>query len=327
MNILSGKMVDITPLFQMANIATGPLSIIETPGMYPYKEKIEDNWAYYTAVGCKRLKEIFIQEGKMIRNIGIIGICSGVEGIAVVHVFKPDLKRLIVTDIDDEILSGTVTNIGNAVQGLGVEVIPLLGSFCEPIAAAGYKVDFVHGNIPNLPAAGTEDLKKGAEKGTFLPAPLYEAYNPPEKFVGWALGAQYAYLMSAQPVLSPGGSVITELGGRIPLTLVQELFGECGFKLQQVITGFKEQTEALIDFIGYHRMEKQYGVSFDFYRFNEAKELLAARGIKNPTHDISGEEIKKLLAPLRVSAGEALKLYHQNVPVGHTVHIFRGVLQ
>ena len=321
---LVGKTVDVTPLFQAAHIATPQISIIETVGMYPYKEKIVDNWAYYTAVGLKHFREILDAEHRVVNDIGIVGICSGVEGIAVVQIFKDTLQKLIVTDIDDEILSGTVINIGNSAKGTEIKVLPAVGSFCEPIEQAGVKVDFVHANIPNLPSTGEEDLTKGAEKGTFLPSSLYEGYAPPEKFVGWALGAQFAYLTSAKHVLKPEGSIITELGGRVPISVVEELFEACGLKMSEVIVGFKEQTEALIDFIGYHRMETNYGVSFEFYRFEEGKDALAKHGVTEPTWSMTGVEIKKIIEPYKVSAGEALDLYHQGVAVGHTVHLFRG---
>ncbi len=322
---ITGREVDITPLFQEARIPTGTLKIIETVGMYPYKNKVKDNWAYYTAVGCKRLKEIFDKEGRKIENIGIVGICSGVEGIAVLEIFQPELKKLIITDIDNGILDGTVFNIGNVAKTLNVEVVPLKGSFCEPILEKNIMVDFVHANIPNLPSTGEEDLTKGAEKGTFLPESLYEGYDPPRDLVGWALGAQFAYLESAKKVVPKGGSVITELGGRVPWAVVERLFGICGLELREVITGFKEQTEALIDFIGYHRMEELYGVEFEFYLFKEGQEVLEKKGLANPTYKISGKELKELLEPFKVSAGQALELYKQGKSIGHTVHIFRGI--
>lgn len=322
---LVGKRVDITPLFQKAGIATGKLEIIETQGMYPYKEKIEDNWAYFTAVGIKKFKEMLDRENKKVYKIGIVGICSGVEGIAVVQIFKDTLRELIVTDIDDEILQGTVINISHASQNTNVTVLPVMGSFCEPIERAGAMVDFVHANIPNLPAHGDEDLTKGAEKGTFLPEQLYDVYNPPNEFVGWALAAQYAYLQSAKKIIPSGGSVITELGGRVPMPIVQKLFAACDLHLEEIIVSFKEQTEALIDFKGYHALEEQYGTAFEFYRYIESKKILAEHDLSEPTSTVSATEIKSLLEPYKVTAGEALNLYQQNIPVGHTVHLFRGI--
>lgn len=319
------KTVDITPLFQATRIPTDAVSIIETPGMYPYKTKLEDNWAYYTAIGLTRLREIFDKENFVVKDIGIVGICSGVEAIAIVEIFKDTAQSLAVTDIDAEILEGTIRNISGVSNKYSIPVTPLIGSFCEPIDEAGLTVDLVHANIPNLPALGTEDLTKGAEKGTFLPAQLYEGYNPPTKFVGWAMGAQYAYLESAKRILKDGGTIITELGGRMPLSLVQDLFDAVGLRLQEFYVGFKEQTEALIDFIGYHRMETQYGVTFEFYRYDESKKMLADQGYTNIDSRISGAELKRSLEPFKVSAGEALELHKKGMAIGHTVHLFRGM--
>ena len=198
---------------------------------YPHKERVEDNWAYYTAVGFKRLKELLEQEGKRAKEIGIVGIGSGVEGIAAARIFRPDLRRLVVSDIDYDVLNGSEDNIRNSTRGSGVEVIAVKGSFAEPMAQAGYKLDLIHGNIPNLPSTGSEDLTQGAEKGTFLPSSLYEGYSPPDKFVGWAMGAQYAYIQSAKKALAEGGSVVTEFGGRVPLELVKELFKANGLSM------------------------------------------------------------------------------------------------
>lgn len=323
--LIEGKTVDITPLFKAAHIPTPRLTITETAGMYPYKQKVEENWAYFTGVGMKRLKSILDAEGKKVRDIGIVGICSGVEGIAVAYIFSPQLENLIVTDIDKEILQGTVINLKNSTQQFDFEVTPLIGSFCEPIEEIGRMVDLVHANVPNLPSRGDEDLTKGAEKGTFLPPSLYEWYQPPEKYLGWAMGAQYAYLASAKKVVRDGGTIITELGGRMPIPIVRELFHELNLELQEVIVGFKEQTEALIDFTGYHTLEREYGNRFEFYLYNESKKILQENRIENPTSIISAEEYKQLLEPFTVSAGEAIELYTAGIPVGHTVHLFRGI--
>ena len=322
---LRGRTVDITPLLDAAGIASSPISILETEGMYPYKEKVEDNWAYYTAAGMKRFKDVLELEHKKARSIGIVGICSGVEAIAIAKIFEADAKSLIVTDIDEGILKGTIYNLNHTITNRNLKLTPVVGSFCEPIEKAGYKVDFVHGNIPNLPATGSEDLSRGAEKGTFLISSTYEGYHPPREFLGWGMGAQYAYLKSAKRVLVHGGSVVTELGGRMPLRIVRDLFRACGLTLEEVIVGFKEQTEALIDFEGYHRLEREYGTTFEFYLHNESKKILEARGISNPSFAIGGEEVKNLLDPCKVSAGEAIRLYHKKIPVGHTVHLFRGI--
>ena len=97
------KVVNITPLLKSAGIVSDEISIVETPCMYPYKEKIIDNWAYFTAVGCKALKETLDRGQKIVTTAAIVGICSGVEGITFTRVFEPALKKLIVTDVTQSI--------------------------------------------------------------------------------------------------------------------------------------------------------------------------------------------------------------------------------
>lgn len=317
--------MNIKPLFEACGMDVGDLEIIETSGMYPYKETIEENWAYFTASGCKRLKELFEREQRDVSGVGVVGICSGVEGIAVAHIFGQGLKRLIVTDIDQGILNGTVANIQSATEHLSYDLVPLVGLFCEPIEAAGYTVDFVHANIPNLPTTGEEDLSKGDEKGSFAPPQYYEKYNPPKKFIKWALAAQYAYLQSAKKVLKPGGSVIAELGGRVPFELVEELFDSCGLRVQEVIIGFKEQTEAIINFKGYHHNEVEHGVQFEYYLYDELKKLFEKQGLANPNYDISGKQLKTLLKPYKLNAGQAIEAYKKGIKIGHLVHLLRGM--
>jgi SAM-dependent methyltransferase len=321
----NSKNVDVSPLFEKAGLAVRA-TIKETPRMYPYKEKIEENWAYYTAVGMQKFRELLTKEGKSVKDAAIVGIGSGVEGIAAGHVFRDSLKHLVVTDIDTEVLSGARENIRQGTEGIRYNLSTFFGSFCEPIEEAEIKVDYIHGNIPNLPSTGKEDLRFGAEKGTFVPPDRFENYYPPQEYVRWALAAQYAYMQSAAHVLKKGGSFTTELGGRVPLHLVRDMFTQEGLcDPSEVIVGFKQQTEALIDFEGYHRLERAHGVEFDFYRYDDGRNLLEKRGIANPTCEVSGDEMKKMLSNFRVSAGEAIDLHHQGVPVGHTVHIFRGI--
>lgn len=319
------RRIDLSLFLEKVGLTGESAEISESPDMYPHKEKVEENWSYYTGWGFRRLKEIFETEKKIPSSVAIVGIGSGVEGILAAKVFRPHLRNLIVTDIDSGVADGAAKNIEDAINDRGVRITSLVGSYCEPLEKAGMTADLIYGNIPNLPSAEEVDLSQGAEKGTFVPPSLYEGYKPPQKFVDWAMGSQFAYLQSAKKVLPDGGSVVTALGGRMPLSLVRELFADCGLRLEEVTTGFKEQTEALIDFQGYHRLEQEVGVSFEFYLYQQAVGLMKEKGITNPSNQVSGEELKKLLEPFKVSAGKALDLYGQKVPVGHTVHLFRGI--
>lgn len=315
--------MNLNSFLNSVGLQSDSIELTETSGMYPHKAKHEENWSYFTAFGFKYLKEKFKAENKRVDTVAIVGIGSGVEGILAAKIFAPDLKHVVISDIDCEVVDGAFLNIKNSLSS-EIEITSLIGSYTEPIETTGILPDLIYGNIPNLPSMN-QDLSQGAEKGTFVPETVYLGYNPPEKFVGWALASQYSYLKSAQKVLSENGSVVTALGGRMPYSLMEELFAECGLKFEEILVCFKEQTEALIDFEGYHKLEKAHGVTFEFYRYEESLNLLKEKGIENPTNRFTGREINDLLEQYKVSAGEALELYNQNIAVGHTVHILRGL--
>ncbi len=313
--------VDVSDIFKSAGfICCGPITIEQTPGMYPHKKRVPDNWSYFTAAAFKELSD----RNAFPRSVAVVGIGSGVEGIAAAKAFHGSLNRLFITDMDDDVLGGARRNVvENLPKRSKVMVYPLLGSFCEPLTEQRERVDLIHANVPNLPAVSGADLSMGAEKGTFLLPELYEEYNPPEKYTKWALGAQYAYLQSAKDALTENGSVLTEVGGRVPLELLWELFEETGYRAEEVLVGLKEQTEPLNDFTGYRAFEEEHGITFDFYRYEPALITLKEFGTGNIV-PVAGEVLKAALERHRVSAGEAVQLFHKNIAVGHTVHIIKG---
>ncbi len=318
------KLVDISSLLSELEIFEDFVRIKESPGMYPHKPVLSENWAYYSGHSFIYLREKLAAENRLPASIALVGIGSGVEGIIAGKVFHESLKQLIITDVDQEIVAGAVDNIRCAIPE-HIEVIPLVGLYCEPLVPAGLTADLVYGNIPDLPAIGRA-LSRWPERGAFIPSALFENYNPDPKFIKWALGSQFAFLKSAKEVIGVGGSVITALGGRVPWVLIEELFGHSGLKLEEVVTGFKKQDEAIINFQGYYCLEKEFGVEFEFYPLEGMDQLFREQERHNPTDAISGAQIKYLLRGQNISANDALGSFG-NLPIGHTVHILRGIKQ
>lgn len=315
------KSHDISPLFIENGIDVENIVIQESPGMYPHKEDIELNWSYYTISAFKHIKNTHQIAS---RDIAIIGIGSGVEAIAALLVFKDELSSLHISDISQEIVDGATKNILPYLPNSLSDFSPLKGSFCEPLHATNKVYDLIFANIPNLYYESEQSPTSGEEIGTFITKNEIEKYDPPLQYTSWALSGQFAYLQSAKPALKANGSVVCELGARVPYPIIEELFNHCEYKLREIICGFKEQTEPLIDFLGYHKLEKEYGVEFDFYLYNECKSLMVSNKIENPTPYVSSLELKKLFKPHRVSAGEALGCYEKDIKVGHIVQILEG---
>jgi len=328
--MIEGREIDANPLFQKMGLDTnGVHPFVETPKMYPFKENgdIRQNWSYFMSFGLLALKQkIQDEDSQPPKTMGIVGIGNGIEGVAAAKIFPESLRELHVVDTDSEILTGALTNIRRNVDRTRLKIVGHVGSFAEPLIQKDIKLDLLTGNVPNLPSDEDQTLVTGADRGTFMPRALVEAYAPPEKFVRWALSTQYAYLKSAAQAVKEGGSVLTLVGGRFPLALTDQLFQETGYQdTHEVISGYKEQTEAEPDFRGYSAFEGAFGVSFDFYPHAWAEEELRSNKIGNPTKIHNAVKIKALLQSQRVSAQQALEQFHTGSAFGHTVHLFRGV--
>lgn len=333
--MLKEREIDVTPLFDKIGLRTQrSIQITEGPKMYPFKTDgdIRQNWSYFMTYGFMELKRKMKRERvNPPESIGIVGIGNGIEGIVAAKIFRSSLKRLFVIDTDEEILDGALENIKRNVTARKrkrLDIIGLQGSFAEPLEAEKVRLDLIAGNVPNLPSEQDQALKTGEDLGTFMPRGLYEKYAPPEKFVQWALGAQYAFLTSSAKALRRGGSALTLVGGRFPLSLTQELFEEAGFrKSDELIAGYKEQTEPAPDFAGYAKFEDAFDeVSFDFYPHTSAIDMLEDAGITHPTRMQTGARLKEILHNQRQSARQALAAYKShNTAFGHSVHLLRGV--
>ncbi len=139
----------------------------------------------------------------------------------------------------------------------------------------------------------------------------------------YLLRLQNAFLRDAYAALSPGGSVIINLGGRVPVSLVKEMFVAAGYQYQELFAMLKVQLQPEWVLGGYARAEKKYHVVFDLYRFDAARKKFE---VLLRDKNISTLELKKILKPFHVSATEGLKrLVYGHERIGHIVQVIRGV--
>ncbi len=305
--------------FEQCGLNLGKIHISESSRVYPFNPNLTANWVYFTLVGYQQLKKVLLNENhELPKKIACVAVGSGIEAIGLSNIFPR--AKFYVTDIDHDVIIESYLNITKAVSK---EIIPLVGSLCDPLEIVSGQLDLIHGNVPNLVCDDNKNLSSGDDKGTFVKKGSIG--RAPDELKSFALESQYAYLKGAYEVLRRGGSVITLMGGRVPIGLVSHLFCEAGLKLMpEFSVGFKEQTQPEQDYLGYAALEEKYGIEFDFYEFEDAMEILRRNKVSNPTFELSGEEIKDLLKETRVTATEALSLFKKGVRCGHTVHMFRG---
>jgi len=101
------------------------------------------------------------------------------------------------------------------------------------------------------------------------------------------------------------------------------MFESLGYQFNEVLCGFKFQTEADLVIPGYAKYENQ-AVTFDFYLYHEAVEVLKKNSIPNPSFELDSKDFKKILEPFRLTAHEALVEIGKQNPVGHICYVIEG---
>ncbi len=312
--------VNLTDFFKECGLGSQTVHILETEGMYPFNPDFKANWLYYTLKGYQFLKETKGFDESAVKKIACIAAGSGAEVIGLGRLFS-NVSHICMTDIDPDVVMGCFRNSTMALLDMNINLHPVLGSLCEPLSG---KFDLVNGNVPNLICDDKKDLSSGNEKGTFVRSNSLPEIMPKE-YLKWGLGTQFEYLKGAVDCLTDNGSVVTIVGGRYPLEITEKLFLDSGLQLMpEFSVGFKWQTQPEPDFEGYAALEKEHGIEFDFFIYEDALKIMKKNGIENPASNLSGQELKDLFKGIRVSSTEALKLYKKGIICGHTVHMFRG---
>ncbi|MBI2655247.1 hypothetical protein HYX06_02370 [Candidatus Woesearchaeota archaeon] len=313
------KPTDISHILETAGIVTEkPVIVNETEDTYPIKADTWDNWFPFAYLAFQE-----IARSQTVSSFAAIGTGNGADALGAINIFGRDLETIIITDVGNAALQVSDQNVRR--YSKGKKVFALNGSLCQPLIQRGIKVDLIYENLPNIPDG--EDVSSGYRQASVYNPSLLPAV--PDKLVrDYLLESHYSLLKESKHALNHGGSVICSIGGRVPNSVLRGMVERLGYKYEELITGFKRQTEPLEVLPGYAKAEKD-GIEFDFYKYDEAISCLQSHGIKNPFIERSSDELKDLLAPFRISAREALQLYEQNpnYVIGHMVNMVRAINQ
>ncbi len=287
----------------------------ETDFTYPIKDVAWDNWFPFAYIAFRRLAE----EENVVRSFATIGTGNGADAIGAFHAFK-DLQKIVITDIDKKVVSISEENVKRNTKG--INLIALQGSLCKPLKSRGIRVDLIYENLPNIPDA--DNIIEGYRRSSRFEAGSISVGN--EKMKKYLLESHFASLIEAKESLNSRGSVICSIGGRVPYDLLHGMIQSAGYSSEELLAGFKVQTEPEEVFPGYAKAERG-GVDFDFFRYNEAVESLKNNEMEEPFIELRGDELKNLLGPYRISAKESLELYDKDpsYKIGHTVHMIRAI--
>jgi hypothetical protein len=168
-----------------------------------------------------------------------IGTGTGLDALAAIETLEA--VRVGITDVHEVVVRTATENIRrNLRDPHSVRLDAGHGDLLAPIAAGHPRYDLIYENLPNVPVADAGALANERTSSGHVP-PRVEPV--PELFKRNLLALHYVALLQAKDFLSPGGSVLSMLGARIPLGVYYEMALQAGYRPQIYTYGWKVQVE------------------------------------------------------------------------------------
>ena len=317
------NIISITDLFYFTGISHQGKIKISHPEMSGLEAHPKDDWLY---LGLLAIKAIAQKKGDQINSAAFIGSGNGVETIAALKLL-PNLKTIFVTDLASGIQTGIVQNIcANAKQDLqGICTFCFQGRDCQPLPE---QVDLIYGNLPLIMFDSEEIAKHNLSLTTLTDSSAYInlSQGTNDMLLRYSLLSQLGFLLSAKEKLTPKGSILTFIGGRVPYYAIEECFKRAGLSHRKLFTSFKRQSDPQF-FKQYAEYELRHNVDFAFYDYKLGKEIIQSKlGLLIP-EVIAGfedDELKVLLAPALLSARQAYENHLKGLPVAHIAYAFEA---
>ncbi|MDR0672655.1 MAG: hypothetical protein LBF93_03125 [Zoogloeaceae bacterium] len=247
-----------------------------------------------------------------------IGTGVGLDALAAIEIL--DAREIGITDVHDDVVSTAVANIRANLHDAGrITLNAGSGDLLQPLAAARPHYDLIYENLPNVPIDAAADLATARLSSGHI-SPRTE--NIPGLLRKNLLALHYAALVQAKDFLRPGGSVLSLIGGRIPLAVFQRMGELAGYYVEIFTYGWKIQTDP-DEMISGHLAQQQNGLGpYHFYRAERLAEVFSEVSLAD-----SGErafEIERDLTPNQLDPREALAAHQRGETIGHTVVALRS---
>lgn len=314
---------DIKPLFSAAELP------MPNPGMVELYNRMEvpelnprDEWI---TLGLAAM-DILRQQGFSPVRVADVGTGNGILAIGSAYAFKP--KEIHLTDIVESVLEPSERNLRN---NLPLNYNPLItrkaGRDAEPLPNV---IDFVTNSPPPLMVEDESGLDRGLARTTLIECKNYaqHARDADDPLLKWSVLPLYKFLLDTKQKLAPNGKILALYSGRIPFSAIEEAYRRAGLTLEVPLSIVKKQQDPV--YLGHYAdYEKRHlnGDTFDFYNYEQARRLLNQAGYQMPgLIKLPDAEIKRILAPARISANEAYKIALTGQPVAHVGHALVGRL-
>lgn len=312
-------------LYDIHGITSGALpdAVTIVPDMSGLEDDPRNDWLH---VALSEFRHFRATRGEHIRSAGFIGSANGIDVIAALRLFS--IERLTVTDIVPALLPAIESNIraNTASNRLPKMIRFAAGRDCEPLEEP---CDLIYANLP-LVMVDTDQLGSELATTTLTDARAYAHLQtgPDDLLARWSLLPQLGLLLSAKERLTPGGAIITLIGGRISDAAIEQCFERAGMDHERGTVAIMRQSDEqyLAQYADYE--QRLGGDTFAFYDEAEASRILAAAGCDYPsTLTFSPEVARTVLEPALLSASQAWERVRQGHHVAHLAYGFLAVVR
>ncbi|MDR1351066.1 MAG: hypothetical protein LBJ59_09910 [Zoogloeaceae bacterium] len=247
-----------------------------------------------------------------------IGSGVGLDALAAIEIL--DATDIGITDVHEDVVAAAAANIrANLRDPARIALNAGSGDLLQPLATARPRYDLIYENLPNVPVAAAADLATARLSSGHMP-PRAEAI--PDLLRKNLLALHYVALTQAKDFLCPDGSVLSLIGGRIPLAVFEKMGELAGYRSEIFTYGWKIQTDP-DEMIPGHLAQQRDGLGpYHFYRAARLAEVFASVNLAD-----SGKralEIEQLLAPDQLDPQQALAAHQRGETIGHTVVALRS---
>jgi hypothetical protein len=290
----------------------------------PSIDEILSDWVATIAVPAFKL--VRQRDGEQ-RAFCSIGTGVGLDALAAIETLGAD--TIGITDVHEDVVAAALRNIReNLVAPEQLHLRAGHGDLLKPLRPQRENrrpqdqdpcYDLIYENLPNVPVEDAGIIATARKSSGHMP-PRKE--DIPARMRRNLLALHYVALIEAKAFLKPGGTVLSLIGGRIPLDVFQEMGGLAGYRSEIFTYGWKIQTDAE-EIIGGHVQQEAQG--FGPYHFYRAERLAAAFAGLSPGN--SGQQARQIESALQADAlspAEALRRWKAGEVIGHTVVALRS---
>jgi methylase of polypeptide subunit release factors len=282
----------------------------------PHVDDLQSDWVSY--ILSPALKLLRKRNGGDFESFCSIGTGSGLDVLTGIEILGA--KRAGLTDVHEDVVLTAAENVRSNLKNPGSVTIEAgYGDLLEPLRKFKPRYDVIYENLPNVPAIDTAGATEDRKSSTHVP-PRKESI--PASIKKQMLDLHYLAFVQAKDFLSENGSIISTLGGRVPLEVFIELGRSAGFASSVLTYSWKVQAVAEDVIRDHAKLQKEGFGPFFFYHADTLEKHFAGVDIES-----SGErafDIEKSLIPHRLDAATAYEEFSKGKRIGHTAVVLKS---